>query len=400
MSTHDFFFSYSSIDYKPGKRDNLFAFFNDLQDKLKEFSRLDGGFFAGRTIETGADWKDDLVANLKSCHVIVPLYSPNYFKSPHCGREWQVYYDRFQKNKTDPPPDVTRPEIILPVLWTAELLDIPEKVAEIQDKSRTDYPEVYQESGLAYMMRSRAYKAKYDDFIHRFGIRLAQMLRAQGAPKVRPIPDYDDIDPVFPPDSKRGLTFVRYVFMAGLQDEMKKRRQDWDGYGIYLDRKDWKPCYPEVDRKAGDIASVLATAAGKSFEFIEPGPKLLDRLKYAKELENLVVIVVDPWSMSVPDLQNLASKVDSEPLPNSALLVMWNQCGAAPGGLPILDGPRDPRFDTRESRKEYIVTVRSHKDFHDALEKFFNTFREAMVVNGRIRSAEAGETTGPTILKS
>src|ERR1700730_3892463 len=126
----DFFLSYSSIDYKPDRKDDLYKFFKDLVEKLREFARVDGGFFAARTIETGADWKDELVAYLKSCHVIVPLYSPNYFKSPHCGREWKVFYDRFEENKTTKaPPDVLKPEIILPVLWTAELLDIPEEVA-------------------------------------------------------------------------------------------------------------------------------------------------------------------------------------------------------------------------------------------------------------------------------
>jgi FxsC-like protein len=389
---HDFFLSYSSVDYRKGKKDDLCRFFTDLEARITQLGRGDGGFFAARTIETGADWKDELVSNLKSCHVIVPLYSPNYFKSPHCGREWKVFFDRFQENKRNPPPDVVKPEIILPVLWTAELLEIPKEVAEVQDKT-TEYPMDYQTSGLSYLMRSSR-KAGYDDFVHKFGLRLAQMLTAQGDPKVRPIPEYDQIDPVFPPDAKRGLTFVRYVFMAGLQDEMRPHRPNWNGYGIYLDRKDWRPCFPEVDRKAGEIASSLAAAAGKAVEFIEPGDKLLDRLKYARDLENIVVIVVDPWSMTLPSLQNLATRIDVEPLPNSALLVMWNRGGAEAGGLPLLNVPGDPRFDTREGRKEYIVTVNSHDEFRQKLESFFNTFREAMIVNGKIRSAEEG-TAGP-----
>lgn len=398
MGRHDFFFSYSSVDYKRGKKDDLFTFFKDLEERLTALGRGEGGFFADRNIETGADWEDELVRNLKSCHVIVPLYSPNYFKSPHCGREWKVFFDRFQENKVNPPQDVVKPEIILPALWTAELLEIPKEVAEVQDKTKTEYPKDYMTSGLSYLMRSSK-KAAYHEFVHKFSIRLAQMLRAQGDPKVRPILEYDQIDPVFPPDGKRGLTFVRYVFMAGLQDEMRPRRPNWNGYGIYLDRKDWRPCFPEVDRKAGDIASSLAAAAGKTVEFIEPGDKLLDRLKYAKELENIVVIVVDPWSMTLPSLQNLASKIDVEPLPNSALLVMWNRRGAEGGGMPLLDVPGDPRFDTRESRKEYIVTVNSHDEFQVKLEGFFNTFREAMIVNGKIRSAEEGATGPQPILK-
>jgi len=252
-----------------------------------------------------------------------------------------------------------------------------------------------QSGSLRRSLKSPA-KSKYNDFVQKFGRRLAEMLKSQGKPKVRPIPDYDKIDPLFPPDTKRGLTFVHYVFMAGLKDEMHTRRPNWNGYGIYVDRNDWRPCYPEVDREASEIASSLATAAGKNFKFIEPGAGLLKRLAYAKELENIVVIVVDPWSMTVPLLQNLASKIDGEPLPNSALLVMWNKSGT--GGTPPLEVPSDPHFDTRESRKEYIVTVRSHDEFRQTLESFFNTFREAMIANGKIRSAEEGVPTSQPIL--
>lgn len=396
MARHDFFFSYSSVDYKRGKKDDLFRFFTDLEEGLRAWSRLDGGFFADRNIETGADWTDDLEWNLKSCHVILPLYSPNYFKSPHCGREWKVFYDRFQENRVNPPPDVVKPEIILPVLWTAELLEIPKEVGEVQDKTKTAYPEDYLAFGLSYLMRSSR-KTEYNRFVEKISLRLAQMLQAQGAPKVRSIPAYNKIDPVFPPDGKRGLTFVRYVFMAGLQDDMRERRPNWNGYGIYLDRKDWRPCYPDVDRMAGDIASSLAAAAGKTVEFIEPGDKLLERLKYARELENIVVIVIDPWSMSLPSLQNLASMIDAEPLPNSALLVMWNRPRAEGVGAPPLAVP-DPRFNVREGRKEFIVTVNSHDEFQQKLEGFFNTYREAMIVNGKIRSADESATSPQPVL--
>jgi hypothetical protein len=410
MPTHrDFFLSYSSFDKKEKsdekeKDDDIYRFFKDLVQELRFLGRVEGGFFADRRIETGADWTADLLHYLKSCHVIVPLYSPNYFKSPHCGREWKVFYDRFQENKTPGAPrDVLKPEIILPVLWTAELLDVPPEVTQFQKANIADYPEVYQRYGLSYMMRSSgaSAKAKYKEFLRQFALRLRDMLNAQGAPKVRPIPEeeYRKIDPLFPPDSKRGLTFVRYVFMAGLRDEMKTRRPGWNRYGIYSDRQDWCPCYPEVDREAGDIAGQFASAAGKTFEFIELGEKLLDRLKYAKELENIVVIVVDPWSVDLPSLKELKAGIDREALPNSGLFIMQNHSGAETGGVPVLKVPGEPRFDSRQSRDEYVITVRSHEELQQKLETFFNTLREAMTTGGRIRSAEENAGAPQPLLK-
>ena len=389
----DFFLSYSSVDYNPGKKDDIQRFFDDVQGRLRAFA-FEGGYFAARNNEAGMDWKQELVTHLQSCHVIVPLYSPNYFKSPHCGREWKVFYDRSQRYQLKRPPDVLDPDIILPVLWTSEFLDTPKEVPQIQDATIADYPPVYRTKGLSYMMRSRGYRASYDDLVQKFSTRLAHMIRNQGAYKVNPIPPYDEIEPYFPPDSKRGLTFVRYVFMAGLRADMQHQRPGWDGYGDYADRKDWRPCYPDEKREAGQIAGALANEAGKSFEFIEPGDKLLDRLRYAKDLQNIVVIVVDPWSQPLPHLNSLASRIDVEPLPNSALLVMWNQSGGTVG-MPQLNVP----FYTRQSRKEYLVTVNSHDEFRKQLQSFFNTYRESMVKDGQIRSAEenAGLATQPIL---
>ena len=389
----DFFFSYSSKDFKPQRKDNLHQFFLDLEEKLTEFGRDEkAGYFAGRDNESGVDWKDELEWHLKACHVLVPLYSPNYFKSPHCGREWKIFYDRFQENKVAPPADVVRPEVILPVLWNADLLSPPKEAQEIQDRTITNYPEIYSTSGLSYLMRSPQ-KARYQDFLHKFGRRLAQMLDAQGLPKVRPIPKYGDIDPIFPASSKRGLTYVRYVFLAGLRDEMKPHRPNWDGYGIFSNRQDWMACLPEEAPAVGKLADAVATAAGKTCEFVEPGEKLMERLRQAKDLDNIIVIVVDPWSLVVPSVRKFVSDVDTEPLPNSVLVVMWN---TQPPGFPLLQ----PSFPVRESRKEYILTVQSHADFEQTLKTFFRTYRGTMMAGEKIKSAEEGSSDAQPILKA
>jgi hypothetical protein len=152
------------------------------------------------------------------------------------------------------------------------------------------------------------------------------MLRAQGDPKVRLVQDYDEIEPVFPPGSKARTDIG--ALRVRCRDAVPPPKVGTDTGFTY--RKDWRPCHPDENREAGEIASSLASAAGKTFEFIEPGEKLKDRLKAASELENIVVIVVDPGSMSVPSLRNLAGWIDAEPLPNSAHLVMWNEKVSVP----------------------------------------------------------------------
>src|SRR5690242_7911316 len=100
---YNFFFSFASIDWKQGKKDDLEILFKDLKAKLKEFG-LDGtGFFAPDNIERGKEWEKELKEALPASSVLVPIYSPNYFKSVWCGKEWEVFWQREQENRNAPP---------------------------------------------------------------------------------------------------------------------------------------------------------------------------------------------------------------------------------------------------------------------------------------------------------
>src|ERR1051326_3135241 len=58
-------------------------------------------------IEVGQTWPDALHDGLETSLAALSLYSPNYFNSPWCGKEFQVFLDR--RNPHFP---------IVPVWWT------------------------------------------------------------------------------------------------------------------------------------------------------------------------------------------------------------------------------------------------------------------------------------------
>src|SRR5687767_10604443 len=94
-----FFVSYSRLNARNAKDRELVAqFVADLEDdvtqKLQRPSTSDVAFFDTTDIETGTDWNDELSAAASTSRVAVCLFSPSYFSSLWCGREFQVFVDR------------------------------------------------------------------------------------------------------------------------------------------------------------------------------------------------------------------------------------------------------------------------------------------------------------------
>jgi hypothetical protein len=326
---YNFFFSFASVDWKKGKKDDLEVFFEDLKGKLTEFGLEGTGFLAPDNIERGTDWEKKLTNALSASSVLVPIYSPNYFKSVWCGKEWEVFWQRQQENQNRPPPDVRGPNVILPVVWTAEFLELPTRVQTVQYRRAVTDPGAYSQKGLGYLMQApRRFPGIYREFVHHFGAELATMVEAQGVAKMRPVPKLEQLDLSFPAQYKRGLSHVQFVFLAGRRDEMTTWRTWHDCYGSYEDRRDWRPCFPDIDQTAGDLARAAALGSGKAgCEFIRPSkvPELIKLMKEASARNNIVAVVVDPWSLKLGTFKEFAEKFDAEIFPSSGVVVTSNE---------------------------------------------------------------------------
>jgi FxsC-like protein len=394
---YDFFLSFSTIDWRPKQKDDIEAFFEALVERLARLGRTDGGFFAPDDVQRGAEWERQLPSALARSRVLVPMFSPNYFKSVYCGKEWQVFRERHEENQRNVVQGVQAPEVMLPVVWTADLLKIPERVGKIQNRKGTD-PPAYTQRGLSYVMQSpRRFGAQYLDLVDRLALEIAQMAEAQGQARVRPGPKWDDIDPPFPANYKRGLGYVRYVFVAGRTDEMEPVRTQRASYGTFESRQDWRPCFPDVDRQAGDLALGVAKGLGKDCEFVEP-KDLASRMKEAKALKNILAVVVDPWSVSLPSFDRFTQQLDDEELPTSGVIVAWNQKDDETAGqLPILKNKLTNRFLRRQERHEYFNdTVSTPESFCDALNAMFNTAQARLLEREQLPTAGPG-TVPPSV---
>jgi FxsC-like protein len=387
---YNFFFSFASADWKKGKKDDLAVVFRDIQSKLREFGLEGRGFFAPDTIERGSEWEKVLRSALPASSVLVPIYSPNYFKSVWCGKEWEIFWRRQQDNRNRPPADVRGSDVILPVIWTAEFLELPARVKEVQYGHALSDTAAYAQKGLGYLMQApRRFPGKYEEFVHQFGTELVKMIKAQGAAKMRHIPKLEDLDLPFPAQYKFGLSHVQFVFLAGRRDEMEGLRVRHDCYGSYEDRRDWRPCFPDVDEMVGDLARAAALGNGKAgYEFISPGnvADLIVALREANARNNVTAIVVDPWSLKLGMFKEFAEKFDAEFFPSSGVVVTWNEKDSETmAKLPILKNVINGHFRGRISRREYYKEeVTTPEQFREALIALFNRAQEQLLEAGQI----------------
>jgi FxsC-like protein len=400
---YNFFFSFASTDWKKGKKDDLEVLFRDLKAKLREFGLEGSGFFAPDTIERGTEWETKLTDALPASAVLVPIYSPNYFKSVWCGKEWEVFWQRQQDNRTKPPADVRKPDVILPVVWTAEFLELPNRVPKVQYRHAVTDAAAYTEMGLGYMMQApRRFPGKYGEFVHKFGAELAAMVRDQGAAKMLPIPKLEGLDLPFPAHYKRGLSHVQYVFLAGRRDQMANLRTRHECYGSYEDRRDWRPCFPDVDQTAGDLGRAAAMGSGKAgCEFIGPSnvAGLIEALRDASARKNIIAVVVDPWSLGI--FKEFAEKFDAEEFPSSGVIVTWNEKDTETvAKLPILKNVIDGHFRGRIARQEYYKEgVKTPEEVREALIATFNGAQERLVEGGQIAAVGPPDAAAHPVLQ-
>jgi FxsC-like protein len=406
MPDYSFFFSYASMDRDvpdresevTDRRDLLRIFFNDLDKEMKGQGYADGGFFDKLRLE--ARWKPELEQGLASSRVLVPLYSRNYFRSPYCAKEWETFRLRYLENDTHRYPDVTGSQVILPVHWKAPVV-LPDAVSEFQLKYE-GYPAEYKQWGLEYLLSFKRYGNAYKNFVRQFALELLRLADAQGAAKVRDVQGFDTLNPGFPGHSTPGLKYVRYVFVAGLKIQMLNLGRSNSSYANYQDRRDWRPCFPDLDRPVEGIATGPAKDDNRGFEYLAPTPGLMDQLREARRLNNVILVVVDPWSVKLPEFHQFLTDFDIEEFPNSGVLVNWN--GKDPETAAKMEELRlvlGDYFRGRKKRQEfYKDPVSSVDTLEKAVVEAFGAVQARLTELGKLPPAGGGEPGAAPVIRN
>ncbi|MEU6366413.1 TIR-like protein FxsC [Streptomyces sp. NPDC046931] len=133
---------------------------------------LRAGFMDRSTIGVGQPWSEEMSDALATCRVFVPLYSPRYFTSNWCGREWAAFTHRRSHLRFD---NSRSPSAIVPILWTPiEARDLPLPAQQLQFV-HPDLGERYHELGLYGLTRIASFRTDYQRAVYRLAQRIVEV---------------------------------------------------------------------------------------------------------------------------------------------------------------------------------------------------------------------------------
>ncbi|GAA0410390.1 hypothetical protein Acor_35340 [Acrocarpospora corrugata] len=321
-----FFLSYAHIpglDSNRGPDPNRWVakLFLDLSEIVLNETKLKAAHagFMDRGIQSGDRWPEQLANALATCRVFIPLYSPRYFDSAECGKEWTAFAQRLHTT-TD---HGNRMTAIIPALW-APLLDpeqLPKCAQEIQFDHEMFGPR-YRQEGFYGLMKSRSMRTHYETAIKALARRIIKVAEQDLVPVAEPV-DYQSLtsafnDLVAEPAVKSSSPRMRLTMVAPDLSRLPSGRKAAT-YG--QTPQEWNP-FPESGEHR-PLASYAMELALRHGYLLEVG-SLDSHLEHLTDgLDAPSVLVVDPWAVQHPESREVLRRVcglDRRPLP----IVPWN----------------------------------------------------------------------------
>lgn len=329
-----------SYDREDGDGGYVKEFFNQLADEL---ARRRAGWHKDRVgyldvkVPTGSRWPDRLSAALGTCQVFLALYSPRYFDSEYCGKEWWIFSERVREYETQKSREA---ELIIPVLWEPTPGDIPAVARPLQYKEHL-FPAVYSQKGLRRIVKLQGrYPEEYDTILNVLAdrivnchdthvlapatrlVNIATATNAFEAPVSRAAAEGDTncSEPV------SGPRRVYFVMAAPTAEEARTIRQDpGDRYGAEPD--EWMPYRPEVTDPlilhANNVAQQQDPPLLPKQERADVGD-LVELIKQAERKNAIVILLVDAWTARLLKYQKALRPYDDYYSLHTAVIVPTN----------------------------------------------------------------------------
>ncbi|MGX1493701.1 TIR-like protein FxsC [Streptomyces tendae] len=290
--------------------------YDELCEHIKNMTDHRGapGFMDG-TMRVGQIWPQELGDSLARCRVFVPLYSPRYFISTWCGREWAAFGSRAVRHRTAGQPGV--PSAVVPALWSP-VPDhrLPDCVKDVQ-YTQPELGERYRTFGLYGLAKLRAFRNDYEKAV----LHLARRIVDIGESIV--VDDADRTELSEGPDAFAGTPAttsttgrtLRISVAAPSRDRLPEGRTP-DYYGPSA--VDWTPYLPASDQPLAQVAAGIA-------ERLAFRPDIRDFDHTAGPAEGPEVVLLDRWVLRDPERRAALAAFDASDLPPTGLVVPWNE---------------------------------------------------------------------------
>jgi FxsC-like protein len=331
---YEFFLSYA----RSNNDAYLIKFFDELSEQVRLLRGLPKdhavAFIDQREEQHGDDWDAEIVEALQTSKVLIAMVSPGYFKGASAVREWALFDVRC---RAAAPPGKTLP-LVKPVIWIPlKDDDMPPGLKE-RHYSAGDPDAVQNKRGMRYVLRQlQEHGDEYVDLVEALAREIIDAADAHPLPRLPTVPKLQDVR--VPPEleiSKPGLAaapvvipsgpkHVRFVYVAASPQQFGNARVA-DPY-VDVGGPDWKPFYP--DSKARVHRFVQSIVANDDLDFTSDelpfGPNLLAEIDEAWRRRQIVVLLIDGWSLHwSADFRATLTQLDQRLDYHWCALLPWN----------------------------------------------------------------------------
>jgi FxsC-like protein len=297
----------------------VIKFYKDLSRNVEELAAVapgDGVGVLDRDLWVEDDWLAGLPEALASCRVLVPLYTPRYFQSEACGKEWYAFASRSATQSAE----ATRAPAIVPVMWT------PMPPGSLHQAVRTvaieyDGVDSYAQRGLYGIIKRARYRTDYHDVVR--GVARRIMATAKRS-RVGPWPpvDFDILQNPFAPVGAPASDAVRLLItvVAPQSDELPPGR---DGRYYGPAAWDWTPYRPASQQPIAQYTANFARGLGYR-------PYVGDLKERAEDLlgdsraAHPELLIIDPWAVMRRDCRRLLASLNLADKPWIQVVIPWN----------------------------------------------------------------------------
>jgi FxsC-like protein len=365
-----FFLSYARSRYRPQGSDPdrwVAKFFNDLCEDVALATGMQVPGFMDRQIPVGTAWPDYLTDALANCRVFVALFSPTYFTSEYCGREWAAFIERVERQTAG--RDL--PSAIIPAWWTPmNLSGLPPSLQPMQNASPR-FPTAYTAEGLYGIMKLGRYRQQYKETV----FRLANIIKDRAAECALAASPVSDLDSLRNPFAQPQGTQRHQIRLTLATQSLDKLPPDRDRYYYGRTVDEWTP-YRSQDHpiSIGTYAGQVIADFGHHYvvdQVDDPGREPLD---------SPGILVVDPWATRDPSIADRLREIDDHHPVN--VLAPFNsedlQTVAASDGLSESLGEVLPNSSALTGSATRISTIQAFRDalpkaVNEAITRFFKT---------------------------
>jgi FxsC-like protein len=256
-----FFLSYAHTPTKD--RDDpdrwVYQLYKDLCKDIVAISTIspDVVGFMDRDMEPGTDWSHRICEALACCRVFVPLYSPRYFESEACGKEWYAFARRALDYRAK---HGNRIEAIVPALWaTVRPAQLPEAARMIQFDHQA-FGRRYSKDGFYGIMKLGRYRPEYRQAVLRLARRIVDVAeQGQIAPAI-PVEDFGSLPKSFGSAGGGNNSRQLRIIVAAPDSQSLPNGREPSYYGATS--REWRPFQPSFTQPLAEYAAELTKMLG------------------------------------------------------------------------------------------------------------------------------------------